>query len=231
MGELATLMAKECENSMRRKLFCLSVGLLFMTFCLIGCAGNTGPSPSPIMSASPVTTTSPAASPSPGITITPAQAAQVIGETPEKVFMENELQGTVTAGKAFAIAMPEATGATWQINAADGVEELPDGTLNTADMASDGQGGASPSPAASPAASPAGSPAGSPAASPAGSPAASPAGSPAIGASPGGSPAAEGDYHVWGFKVTDQGDYTIRISDTSNAATEKTFTITVKAAS
>ena len=204
---------------MRRKQICLVVGLLFAVLCLVGCGNNQAASPSPSPSASPMTTTSPEPSPSPGVTVTPEQAAQVIGETPEKVFMENELQGTVKGGKVFAIAMPEDTGITWEVAADDGVEELPDGTLNVNDMASDGQGGTSPSPGVSPAESPMQSPAESPAASPGASP------------SPGGSPAAEGNYHVWGFKIADEGQYNIRISNTDNAAAETTFTITVEASS
>jgi predicted secreted protein len=199
---------------MSRKLFCLAVGFLFVISCLTGCAGNKGTSPSPSMSTTPMTTASPAVSPSPGTAVTPEQAAQVIGETPEKVFMENELQGTTTAGMALAIALPEDTGTTWEVTVDDGVEELPDGTVNTTNMASDGQGGTSPSPG------------GSPAGSPAGSPGTSPAGSP--GASPGGSPMAGANYHVWGFKITDKGDYNIKITDTNNAAAEKTYTITVQ---
>ena len=212
---------------MRRKQVCLMVGLLFAILCLVGCGNKQGASPSPSPSASPMITTSPEPSPSPGITVTPEQAAQVIGETPEKVFMENELQGTVKGGKVFAIALPEDTGVIWEVAADDGVEELPDGTINVNEMASDGQGGTSPSPGTSPAASPSGSPTASPAQSPAESPAASPGASP----SPGGSPGAEGNYHVWGFKIADEGQYNIRISDTNNAAAETTFTITVEASS
>ena len=202
-------------------------GLLFAILFLVGCGNKQGASPSPSPSASPMATTSGEPLSPPEIKVTPEQAAQVIGETPEKVFMENETQGTAKAGKVFAIALPEDTGITWEVVADDGVEELPDGTVNVNQMASDGQGGTSPSPGTSPAQSPGGSPAASPEASPEASPAASPGTSP----SPGGSPGAEGDFHVWGFKIADQGQYNIRISDTNNAASEKTFTITVEATS
>jgi|GEM_PF-5793177 len=228
---------------MRRKHVCLVAGILFAFLFLVGCGNNQGASPSASPSASPMATTSGEPLSPPEIKVTPEQAAQVIGETPEKVFMQNETQGTATAGKVFAIALPEDTGVTWQVTADDGVEELPDGTVNVNQTASDGQGGTSPSPAgspgqspggspaASPAASPASSPAQSPAGSPGGSPAASPAGSPGASPSPGGSPGAEGNFHVWGFKIANEGQYNIRISDTNNAASETTFTITVQAAS
>jgi len=212
---------------MRRKQVCLVVGLLFAFACLAGCGNNQEASPSPSPTASPMTTTSPEPSPSPEMAVTPEQAAQVIGETPEKVFMENELQGTVQGGKVFAIALPEDTGMTWEVDADDGVEELPDGTVNVNEMASDGEGGTSPSPETSPEESPAQSPETSPEESPAESPEASQEASP----SPGGSPGAEGNFHVWGFKIADEGQYNIRISDTDDAATETTFTITVEATS
>lgn len=216
---------------MRRKHVCLVAGLLFAILCLVGCGNKQGASPSPSPSASPMATTSGTPLSPPEIKVTPEQAAQVIGETPEKVFMENELQGTVKAGKVFAIALPENTGITWEVVADDGVEELPDGTVNVNEMASDGQGGTSPSPGTSPVQSPGESPAQSPGASPAQSPVASPAGSPGTSPSPVTSPGAEDNFHVWGFKIADEGQYNIRISDTNNAAAETTFVITVEASS
>ncbi len=220
---------------MRRKQVCLVAGLLFAFLCLVGCGNQQGASPSPSPTASPMATTSGEPLSPPEIKVTPEQAAQVIGETPEKVFMENELQGTIQGGKVFAIALPEDTEVTWEVDADDGVEELPDGTVNVNEMASDGQGGASPSPGTSPAQSPGQSPAESPAESPGESPAASPAQSPAespgASPSPGGSPAAEGNFHVWGFKIADEGQYNIRITDADNPAAETTFIITVEAAS